>query len=79
MLAQEEAAVTNSEEEQARIAALRQPLFVKQIVSNACGTMALLHSLINVADLCGGPYPEGSFLHRLTELAKSGKTPEELG
>ena len=41
--------------------------------------MALIHSIINVAEVCGGPYPEGSFLHRLMGLAEEGKTPEELG
>jgi len=48
MLEQEEAAQA-SEEEQKRLADLRKPHFIKQIVSNACGTMALIHSIINVA------------------------------
>ena len=41
--------------------------------------MALLHSVANVADVCGGPYPEGSFLHRLMGLSNAGKSAEELG
>ncbi len=41
--------------------------------------MAMLHSVINVSAVCGGPYPEGSFLHRLMGLAQEGKTPDELG
>ena len=75
MLEQEEAAQANSEEQ----ADVRKPHFIKQIVRNACGTMALLHAVINVAETCGGQYPEGSFLHRLMGLAAAGKTPEELG
>ena len=49
MLEQEEAA-QSTEEEQARLAAMAKPLFIKQIVRNACGTMALLHATVNVAD-----------------------------
>ena len=40
--------------------------------------MALLHSVVNVAGIIGGSYPEGSFLHRLMALAQEGKSPEEL-
>ena len=40
--------------------------------------MALLHSVINIAGVVGGSYPEGSFLHRLMTLAEEGKSPEEL-
>ena len=68
-----------SEEEQARLTALRKPVFIKQIVANACGTMALLHALLNVTGVCGGSFPDGTFLHRLSDLANEGKTPEELG
>ena len=46
---------------------------------NACGTMALLHSVINVAEVVGAPFPDGSFLNRLAALATGGSTPEELG
>ena len=41
--------------------------------------MALLHSIINVSELVGGPYPDGSFLNRLMGLAAAGQTPEQLG
>ena len=57
---------------------MRKPHFIKQVVRNACGTMALLHSVVNVADMIGGAFPEGSFLHRLQSLAAAGKSPEEL-
>ena len=40
--------------------------------------MALLHSVINVAEAVGGSFPENSFLNRLMGLAAAGKTPEEL-
>ena len=60
---------------------VRKPLFIKQIVENACGTMALLHSVANVADAIGGAtaFPDGSFLNRLAAMATGGSTPEELG
>ena len=60
------------------MAQLRKPTFIKQVVRNACGTMALLHSVVNVVELTGGAFPEGSFLQRLGALAKEGKSPEEL-
>eukprot|EP00806_Schmidingerella_arcuata_P004527 Macronucleus_5108.p1 GENE.Macronucleus_5108~~Macronucleus_5108.p1 ORF type:complete len:178 (+),score=41.81 Macronucleus_5108:1-534(+) len=83
MLAQQEAAQV-SEEEQAHLAQVGKPQYIKQIVANACGTMALLHALANVTDLCAdgenGNYREGTFLHRLVSLYKDeGKTPEQLG
>lgn len=87
MLASQEMAQM-SEEEQARMASAKKPNFIKQTVANACGTMALLHALINVTEHCfegftepgtANPFPEGSFFHRLKGLALEGKTPAELG
>ncbi|TNV75846.1 hypothetical protein FGO68_gene3249 [Halteria grandinella] len=40
---------------------LQPPFFIKQTISNACGTIALLHLLCNTLSQCGGIDPE-SFL-----------------
>ena len=64
---------------QEKLSKIRKPHFIKQLVSNACGTVALLHATLNVADSCGGPYQDKSFLARLTKLAAEGRTPDQLG
>ena len=42
-------------------AKVNQPFFVKQTIGNACGTIALLHSICNNVEKVGG-VKEGSFL-----------------
>ncbi|KAL0237172.1 hypothetical protein PCE1_000569 [Barthelona sp. PCE] len=53
-----------------------EAIFVKQYIGNACGTIALLHSIINQTDV---EFEEGSLLHNLKASFVEGKTAEELG
>ena len=64
-----------SEEEKARLATLKKPHFIKQRIRNACGTMALLHTVANI-DV--GAHGEASFMERLLKHCEDGKSPEEL-
>ena len=53
----------------------KKPHFIKQTIKNACGTMALLHSCVNLD--VGAPM-ENSFMEKFLQLCQEGKTPEEL-
>lgn len=54
-----------------------QPVFVKQKISNACGTIAILHALLNTVNHVGGAV-EGSFLDRFLKETE-GKNGDERG
>ena len=54
------------------------PFFVKQNISNACGTIALLHSLCNTVENVGGA-KEGSILRDFMEKTKSSEYSDQQG
>lgn len=54
----------------------KPPVFIKQTIDNACGTIALLHSLLQPEMLIQHPPVKGSALEKLA-LEMKGKTPEE--
>ena len=51
------------------------PFFIKQKISNACGTIALLHALFNTKEQAGG-YQAESFLEEFMFLHEK-STPDE--
>ncbi|KAH7340340.1 cysteine proteinase, partial [Rhizoctonia solani] len=75
-----EAADQRGKEDDARLAKEPQPdidptlIYIKQTISNACGTIGLLHAILN-SDIVLTP---GSPLAQFLDLCK-GRTPEERG
>jgi ubiquitin carboxyl-terminal hydrolase L3 len=52
--------------------------YIKQYVGNACGTVGLLHAVLNNTDKPEIELSPGSFLHRFYESTK-GMSPEDAG
>ena len=58
---------------------MRKPHFIWQLMKNGCGTVALLHAVINLSDVAGLYFPGGTFLSRFLRIAESGSNGEILG
>lgn len=52
-----------------------QPLFIRQTIPNACGTVALLHGLLQAGTQARFPAREGSTLARLKGAMEAARTP----
>lgn len=52
-----------------------QPLFIRQTIQNACGTVALLHGLLQTETTAKFPAREGSALARLATSMQAARTP----
>lgn len=68
-------------DENARLSSAEQQLpastvFVKQTISNACGTIGLVHAACNNADVLG--LDDDSFFGRLVKLSRGGASPNDL-
>eukprot|EP01006_Ploeotia_vitrea_P023219 TRINITY_DN55663_c0_g1_i1.p2 TRINITY_DN55663_c0_g1~~TRINITY_DN55663_c0_g1_i1.p2 ORF type:complete len:258 (+),score=151.39 TRINITY_DN55663_c0_g1_i1:31-774(+) len=75
-----EASEKHKEEEEKELAdkqeVSKKVYFMKQLVGNACGTVGLLHALLNVADKV--EFEKGKFLHSFLEKTKD-MSPQERG